>query len=364
MVCVLSLVNKAKSSSIPLEIAAKANQQPNTEVVVASFYEQSLSECDEEVQEYDVRIEPLSGKHRLDFTAYRKLTKLVRGLDTEVLHTHHNSVGSLARLAVTGTGVAIVNTEHRNHDSFSSIQRLVNAVTFPRVDELIANSKTTLDSLFWYEKLLAKRATLSVIYNGVDTDLIDKCRQQNEYQETDRPHLVTVGRLVPIKNQKVLLHALPEILDEFPNTCLTIVGDGPQRAKLEQTTRRLNIEDSVRFTGRVARCDVYDILDTADIFLITSESEGFCVAATEAMMCGVPVIASNIEVLHEVVGDAGTYVPHDRPAEISNKTLKLLRDDNKRDRLGQESEQRALENFDIEQTAKRYCEIYERVSNQ
>jgi len=355
MVSVLAFMNSVSSTSIPLEIAENIHTDTPAKVTVASLYDDTVSDLDPDVRAFDVDIIPLGANSRIDFRAYRTLRKLLR--DVDVLHTHHNSTGSLARLVAAGTGVAVVNTEHNDHRHFSHLQNTVNCATYPFVDKFISNSESTHDSLRAYERPFIQ-SPHTVIYNGID---FERIRASVDPEETtpEGPVITTVGVMTAQKDQETLLRATELLVKDIPEVTLVVIGDGPKRPELEQTARELDIERNVHFTGYVpTREEVYGILKRSDAFAISSLYEGFCVAAVEAMGCGLPVVASDIEVLREVVGDAGQFASVQDPASFATELRKLLTDSTATATLGRRAQRRAAR-FTIEKTAEAYYDIYE-----
>lgn len=357
MVAVLAFMNSVSTTSIPLEIAENVHTNTPARVTVVSLYDDAVSDLDPDVRAFDVDIIPLGANSRSDPQAYQALRDLLR--DADVLHTHHNSTGSLARLASIGTGAAVVNTEHNDHRHFSHLQNTVNCVTYPLVDAFISNSQSTHNSLRAYERPFI-RAPHTVVYNGIDFERIEASIDPGETMP-EGPVVATVGVMTAQKDQETLLQAMKLLVEDLPEARLVVVGDGSKRAELEQMARDLGIERSVHFTGYVpTREEVYGILKHSDVFAISSIYEGFCVAAVEAMGCGLPVVASDIEVLREVVADGGRFASTQDPASFSAELGRLLTDNEAAAALGGRARERAAR-FTIERTAEAYYDAYESV---
>jgi glycosyltransferase involved in cell wall biosynthesis len=120
----------------------------------------------------------------------------------------------------------------------------------------------------------------------------------------------------------------------------------------------LGIIHAVHFTGQIPRQRGYAEFAKADVFLLTSRAEGFCVAAVEAMAAGLPVVVSDIEVLHEVVGDPGVFADPNSPEDFADAISDLLQQPERRERLGQEAKERARSKFSLERTAQGYFNLY------
>lgn len=359
MVSVLVLLNEISSTSIPFETAVQAAEQSSAEITIVSFYD------DAETQYLDMNVPVqfgfLGANSRLDPVAWQRLYRELRTGSYDVLHTHQNFTGSVARALASATGVSIVNTEHRQHSSFTALQNVVNAPTLPLADSVVFNSTATRNSLRWYEKLLLNDDRLSVVYNGIDVDRLDHIAESVS-GDNPNPKVVTVGRHVPVKNYVTLLEAFALVREEVPDATLSLVGDGPLRDKLEARAETLDIADTVRFTGEISRADVYRELARADLFTIPSHSEGFCVAAVEAMAAGLPVVVSDIDVFHEVVGDCGVFAVPDEPDAFAEAITTLLQNPDRAEHLGKQAKQRARSRFSLEQTACEYYNIYKQVA--
>jgi glycosyltransferase involved in cell wall biosynthesis len=179
--------------------------------------------------------------------------------------------------------------------------------------------------------------------------------RQNLYIPPDAPVLISVGRLSRQKGHRYLLEAMPSVLERFPQTVLLLVGDGLQRAELEQKSCALGIETSVRFLG--TRDDVCQLLASADVFVLPSVSEGMPMALLEAMGMGVAVVASNLTGISDVVEDGrhGLLTPPGKPDSLAHAVIRLLENQALRVNLSQSGMQLVRQEY----TVDRMCERYE-----
>jgi glycosyltransferase involved in cell wall biosynthesis len=358
---VLFFVTTATSTSIPVELAAKIDEMTNVDVSVASLYDESLQDVDPDVAAMNIEIYPFGASSRFDFGAYRQLRSLL--CDFDILHTHHNFIGSIGRIAAAGTGVKVVNTEHNDHQHFSHLQNWVNCPTYSLADMVVANSKSTRNSFRYYERPLLSLTECGMIYNGIDFDRIDACIDQDNHPVLpEGKKVVTASVIDEQKNLMTLVDAMEQVLQPLPETKLVIIGDGPLKSRVEKRAKELSIDGSVTFLGYLPeREQVYSTISKCDIFAVPSLYEGFCNAAVEAMGCGLPLVASDINVLREVVGEGGRFAdPHDSD-EFADELQALLQNDTGRKELGNTAKDRAREMFPIERTVKEYCRIYQSV---
>jgi glycosyltransferase involved in cell wall biosynthesis len=167
-----------------------------------------------------------------------------------------------------------------------------------------------------------------------------------------------VGRLWPQKRVKDLIWAADLLKSTRDDTHLLIVGDGPQRRRLERYRDLNQIADRVHFLGE--RADVPRLMQHFDVLWLASEYEGQSNAVLEAMGAGVPVIATDIPGNRDLVIDSttGYLVPLGDRFEFTRRTHWLLDDESLRRRLGDGGRQRVLSNFSVEQMVARHAALY------
>jgi glycosyltransferase involved in cell wall biosynthesis len=175
--------------------------------------------------------------------------------------------------------------------------------------------------------------------------------------ETDRV-LLTVGRQEYQKGQRFLLEAM-SLLREQPNLVLLIAGRrGHASPDLDRTVRQLGLEDRVRLLGH--RLDVPELLAAADVFVFPSLYEGLGGALIEAMALGMPVVASKIDAIEEVVenGGSATLVESGRPAELAAAIASLLDDPVRARAFADRGREIFFERFTLDRSAERMIELY------
>ncbi len=144
---------------------------------------------------------------------------------------------------------------------------------------------------------------------------------------------------------------------------LVMCGDGPERADAEALAARLGVADSVKFVGKQPQSQVRDYLSVADLLLLPSQSESFGLTALEAMACEVPVIATRVGGIPELVEDGGCgYLFEIGDVDgMAAASLRVLSDDAERERLGRRGREIAVSRFTTEKIIPQYEELYSRV---
>jgi N-acetyl-alpha-D-glucosaminyl L-malate synthase BshA len=205
---------------------------------------------------------------------------------------------------------------------------------------------------------------IEVIPNFIDTDRF--VRQDKEhFKQALCPNgekvIVHISNFRPVKNAQQVVEVFHRLQNGASNVKLLLVGDGPDRVPTERKARELGVFDDVRFLGK--QDPVEEILSIADVFLMPSGSETFGLAALEAMACEVPVVATDVGGLPELIvhGETGFLCPLDDVEAFTECTRRLLTDDELHDEMASAARRRAVETFDIDRVVPRYEEYYERV---
>jgi glycosyltransferase involved in cell wall biosynthesis len=146
-----------------------------------------------------------------------------------------------------------------------------------------------------------------------------------------------LGRLSPVKGPDVLLEAVGRLAARHPEATFVFAGDGQLRGPLQEAARRLGVERQVRFVGQVPREDVPAYLTACDLLALPSRSEGLPHAVLEAMAFGLPVVASAVGGVPEVVQDGvtGALVPPEDPAALADALSPLLAEPDRRQRYAE-----------------------------
>ncbi len=319
---VFHIVSSGDAQSIPLELALKL-PLPESDLRVAVFSgDTSFGRTDDEP-----RVINLNASSANDWSAARRLRQAINDYDPDIIHVHHAASsfwGSWAgrmgrRNSPDKSRRIILKTEHNDRHHQGLKNDLVNLATYPLLDGVICNSDATRASLKPIECRLIKNRAWT-IYNGVDVSKVQvaSAKGQSDRVALGLPEgkfcLGAVGRFVEQKNYSVLLKAMTlAVAKGAEDLNLILIGAGPLETVLRSEADVLGLSDRVIFTGAKSRDEVYRYLGAMDGFVMPSLWEGFCNAAVEAMAAGLPLIASDLPVLREVLGDGESEHGHDAP---------------------------------------------------
>ena len=198
---------------------------------------------------------------------------------------------------------------------------------------------------------------VAVIPNGVDTSAWSGAAASGVVSRDTRT-VITVANLRREKNHETLIAAAAQLAPEFPTLRFQIVGDGPRRAALEALVAEKHLEERVSFLGH--REDVPALLQEADIFVLPSRSEAFPNGAIEAMAAGLPVIASAVGGLLDLIQDGrtGILVQPGDPDDLAAALRRLLADPPRAARIGAAAKAEAAQRFSFERMVGAFETLY------
>ena len=267
-----------------------------------------------------------------------------------IAHTHSANAFAAPIAALAGVPVRLV-VHHNPVETYTTAARVADDVAFGlgSYSMMVAVSGGVRESFSQHSELYKSR--LHRIYNGIpatDPAAIEDVRSLYKVPH-DHSLLVNVGRLAKQKNQGVLL----KMLKNVPSATLLLVGEGETGIELRIAADSLGIADRVRFTGELTSPHVAAILEQSDLFLLPSLYESFCMAAVEAMYHGLPVVASDLPCLREVLGDEQLFFPVDDSNRLCEIVHRLLVSPSEREAMSSAGRTRAI-NFNVERMVGEY----------
>jgi glycosyltransferase involved in cell wall biosynthesis len=309
-----------------------------------------------------VRLHALSSHRRpspADVVSLVRLVRLARAAD--LIHAHSAKAGFLARLAATLAGRRNVCLFTPHAWSFWAAGGSA-AFLYRTLERLAAGWCHVIVALSRSEKEAGLASGVGrpnqyrVVLNGVDLERFARPR------EPVPGRVVGLGRLAPQKRPDLAVRAMSEVRVEHPRAMLHLAGDGPARREIEQLVSELSLGGVVRLLGRHA--DVPELLSEATCLVLTSDYESCPYTVLEAMAAGVPVVATSVGGVPELVEDgvSGLLVPPGRPEPIAAAISTLLADPELALRLGSAGQARARERFSLQRMVDETLALYDEVA--
>jgi glycosyltransferase involved in cell wall biosynthesis len=267
------------------------------------------------------------------------------------LHNHFaNSSGSVAMLTSVISGIPFSFTEHGPAIFFEPARW--------RIDEKVARARfVACISHFCRSQIMlfsdqAHWGKLAIVHCGVMPERYGQAPRNASGGHASGGHVLFVGRLDPVKGVPLLLQAFAAVRARHPGARLSVVGDGPARGALEAQAQDLGAE-GVSFLGYRTQDEVAALLEQADMLVLPSFAEGVPVVLMEAMASRIPVIASQVAGVPELVADgvSGFVVPPGDLATLTDRLDRLLADPDLCARMGQAGRAAVVAGFDVDREA-------------
>jgi L-malate glycosyltransferase len=318
-----------------------------------------------ELQDEGITVEVLGRGGGIDIGCVRRLARFVRDQRADLIHAHQYTPFFYARApGWIGLRLPVLFTEHgRFYPDLPNRKRIVfNQLFLRRRDRVVAVGQSVKQALIDNEGIPASK--IEVIYNGVRLDdfQTDPAMRQQIRAELSipvaAPVAILVARLDYLKDHATAVRTAERVRQQLPDFRLLIVGEGPERAKIEAEIATRGLGDCVIMLGQ--RTDVRRLLSAADVFLLTSISEGIPVTLIEAMGGQLPVVSTAVGGVPEVVvgEQTGILAPSGDDAALAASVIRTLTEADFARRLGAAGRARAVELFSEEQMHAAYAAVY------
>lgn len=287
----------------------------------------------------------------------RVLRKLMPQYD--IVHSHNTSPQLFAALANIGRNTTLVTTEHNTTNRRRQLVffRPIDLWMYRQYRQIIFVSEPCKMNMQAYLPDLSE-SSMCVISNGIDTHRFAQATVSAEYnhQTIQASHiLINVSGFRAQKDQPTIIRAMQLLPSDYH---LLLVGDGDCISSCKQLTKALGLEHRIHFLG--IRTDVPELLQAADVVLMSSHYEGLALSNLEGMAADKPFVASDVDGLREIVGGYGVLFPHENYKALAAEIKKLCDDPKYAAAIAARCQQRASE-FDISKTVAGYDAVYKEV---
>ena len=290
-----------------------------------------------------------------------KALRLARTLEADFVlgHTHYSALVTyvLKKLRSLPTGVKLFGVMDLVHTEwprwkyfFKNFEQIV-AMKIPQDLWIVLDDGTMGD-----EALLAhgiERSKIHFLPNGINLEWAnhsyDREATRDDLGISPHARVVTfLARFVPSKRPESVIRAIPHVVKSAQkDTCFLFAGDGPSKPSCELLAQQLGISKQTKFIGTVPHKKVPEIFHASDLFVTTSNLTNMAIPTCESFLCGVPVVAYDVGATKKIVVDGvtGRIVPDGNVEALAAAMVDLINDDNKRETMGRNAKQFALDNF-------------------
>jgi N-acetyl-alpha-D-glucosaminyl L-malate synthase BshA len=296
-----------------------------------------------------------------------KIVEVAKFEKLDIIHAHyaipHAISAYLAKQILGDTNIKIVTTLHGTDITLVGLEPSYLPVMKFSIEQ---SDAVTAVSRFLKEKTLTSyqiKKLISVIPNFVDCSKYIRVSDEHvrrQFAPNNEKILIHISNFRPLKRVGDVIRIF-NIVRQKIKSKLLLVGDGPDRSSAEQLARELGIVEDVKFLGKQA--EIIPLLSIADLFLIPSQSESFGLSALEAMSCEVPVVASSVGGLPEVVihGTTGFISEIGDVERMAKYSVELLTNETKHKMFADASRKRAVDEFEERGIVSQYENLYENI---
>lgn len=308
-----------------------------------------------------------------DYRCYRKLCRLLRDINPDIVHTHSSKAGILGRAAAAKVGIPCVHTVHGASFHFGQHPLAYRAYVAAErwAARRTAHFITVADAMAdaYVGAGIARRDQFTTIFSGFDVEPFlspPRSREAVRAKLGFGPSDVVVGkiaRLFPLKGHEFLLRAAQLVAARRPAVRFLLVGDGILREQIEQTLETLGVADRFTFTGLVPPDRIPELTHAMDVVVHTSQWEGLARVLPQGLISGKPVVTYDVGGAREVVipGETGYLLPLDAVDELADALCELAADAELRERLGAAGREHCRDRFRHETMTAAVRDVYARV---
>jgi glycosyltransferase involved in cell wall biosynthesis len=302
-------------------------------------------------------------KGQIDRTVLASIRELVSRTSADIVHAHGYKADIYTYLALRRAGTPLVSTCHTWYDNDLSV------TLYGMADRFVLRNYAAVVGVSGEVKQRLLKAgvhkdKIHLVRNGIDLRPFDNAPPSLRSELARNPPIVgLIGRLAIEKGVDVFLHAAARVLMELPSTKFVVVGEGPDREKLESLIDELKIRENVSMLGQ--RADMPSVYASLDIMVSTSRREGLPMAILEGMASGLPLVATSVGEVPTVVldGRTGVVLPPEDPALLASAIVTLLKDPAERERLGVAARKLIDDEFSAQRMTADYLRVYEEAAS-
>lgn len=321
----------------------------------------------ERARESGVSAAPFGFRGYFDPAGIRRLIRFIRDNRIDLVQTHGLRADAVARWAARlGGARAVVSTIHSIDPWRRLHHSLLDRATSPLVSRFVAVCQAAKEATVRREGIDPARIDVVPIglpSRAIPRDRRDEIRRELNVDPDAMPVIGILANLREMKGHRDVIEALPAILRELPDTVFLFAGRDDSQGEIERLARARGVDQAIRFLGYYR--DTLRLLAAMDLFLLPSTWEGLPVSILEALHAGVPVIATRVGGIPEIIrdGQEGLLIEPRRPDQIAEAVIRLARNWALRAELSRAADVRAQTMFSMASMTARMEDIYMRALN-
>lgn len=348
----------AGQERVVVDLAKAFHQKGHKSLVCTTQFEGELVK---ELESSGILFQCLGLRRSYDPRALTPVMRYLKDNKVDVVITHGNSGCLIPRIAAILSKVsAFIHVEHNVSDQKKFYHIFINKILSLFTDRIVCVSEQARQSLLQIER--TKISKVVVILNGLNTERLMSIENKNKTQNATK-RVGIVGRFYEQKGHIYFVKAAAEIVQSFKNVEFIFVGDGPLKQMIEQKVREYGLDSYSHFLG--VRSDVGNLLQTFDVFVLSSLWEGLPISLLEAQYFGVASVVTEVGGNPEVIenGYNGLLVPAKNPEALASAILKVLNNENFRQELDLRARDVFAQKFSAEKMSNAYLKQINSILN-
>ncbi|MDI6890026.1 MAG: glycosyltransferase [Thermodesulfovibrionales bacterium] len=324
-------------------------------------------EIGEEIEKMGFEVIAMMRKSKMwDIKIVTDILRIIRDRKIHLVHTHLYHANMYGRIASLIARKPVIATEHNIYPYYKMKRRVINWLLAKKTDRIIAVSEMVKKEVMARDWI--KPSKVEVIYSGIDMTRFSSSLTRAEARQRlgipmDCFLIGNVSRLIEQKGQIFLINAMSIVNDAIPGVKLVVVGAGPLEPYLKNEVSTRGLNQYVKFIG--SRRDIPDVLKAMDVFVLPSLWEGLGIVLLEAMALSLPVIATPVGGVVEIVhhGINGLIVPPRNEIALAESIIELYKDDKKRKIFGERGLEMVREKFTSSNMVRHLESVYQSVTD-
>lgn len=347
---VIPSLELAGAENMCTNLSIELSKNVECEVKVISLYNIKTN-LTKKLETNDIEVFFLDKRRGLDLRLIYKINKIIKEFQPDIIHTH---LYSLTYIIPATFGikkkVKIVHTIHNiaNKDGHK-ILRIIQGHYFRKnIIKPVSIADNITSSISEIYGIASKN--ISMIYNGVE---LKNCIKKENYNLNSI--ILHIGRFEEAKNHVGIINSFSKVVEKFPNIKLQLIGDGSLKDSIKALVKNLELEKNVEFIGLVD--NVFPYLNKSDIFIFPSKYEGMPMTIIEAMGTGLPIIASAVGGIPNMIKNDYSGILVEDDTQLSNKIIEMLLDKDMRQKYGKNALIESKK-FSSENMSNSYIKLY------
>lgn len=366
MTRVAIVIDSLKIGGAQRLVAAFASHASRHEIepIIINLKAETPSAVLDAIRAANVRVVSKPARSLFNLERLRWLVKFLKQEKIDLVQSHLMYANILASVAARRANLPVISTLHSTHVKPGWKEGLIKRLEDYCLRRFATRILAVGDVVATAHQGHYGSRIIDVIINGipepVDVPASERERLRKEFAVNGDPLVITVGRFSTAKGYEDMIAAFKLLRQKNLKTKLMMVGSGSTQDMVRQQICDLGLEQSVILTGE--RSDIPQLLASSDVFASSSHREGLPLSVLEAMMSGLPVVATAVgDIPNVVTPESGMIVPPHQPETLAAALEELLVDPHKRQAMGRAARDRAMNEYSVDVWMKRHATLYNEV---